>query len=155
MLHTHTHLRRRANLTGCPISIATQTTCHQPPVSLTLDCHLTAGCRFREKNPAEAVFGSSPILPVYSRHTPSRPSAVQFPPPRELVSASDFPSTPTRSRLAESSELRLIREARLCHFAQNSSPVAAVHSRLSAPTNGVAPSSPIPDGAVCIDLTDD
>ena len=107
------------------------------------------------QNPTEGSFIPSPLPPAYSLHTPSRPGPVHFTSALELVSAYDFSSTPIPSRLAMSSEQELIREARLRHFAQNSSPVTAVHSRLSAPANGIAHSSPIPDGDVCIDLTND
>jgi Holliday junction resolvase YEN1 len=130
---------------------------HSSPMSSLPYSGLASGSRMSipRQTPVEASLRSSPAPPVYSLHTPSRPRLGSFTPPHEPVSTQRFSSTPVNPRATGSSELGLIREARLRHFAQDSSPLTAADPRFLASTNGTVLSSSIPDGAVCIDLTDD
>jgi Holliday junction resolvase YEN1 len=120
---------------------------HSSPMSSLPYSRLPSGSRMSipRQTPVEAPVRSSPTPPVYSLRTPSRLRPGPFTPSHEPVSQC-FSSTPVHPRVTVSSELGLIREARLRHFAQDSSPLTAADPRFLAS---------IPDGAVCIDLTDD
>jgi hypothetical protein len=130
---------------------------HSSPISSLPCSELPSGSRMSipRQTPVEASLRSSPTPPVCSLHTPSRLRPGPFTPSYEPVSTQRFSSTPVHPRVAVSSELGLIREARLRHFAQDSSPLTAADPWFLASTNGTVPSSSMPDGAVCIDLTDD
>jgi Holliday junction resolvase YEN1 len=139
LLNTERHVHRSSPISSFPYS------------------GLPSGSRMSvpRQTPVEASLRSSPVPPVYPLHTPSRSEPGSFTPSHESVSTQRFSSTPIHPRVTVSSELGLIREARLRHFAHDSSPLTPDHPRLSTPTNGTVPSSSLPDGAVCIHLTDD